>query len=127
MTDVEQQVLAARLQADFEQGQVWDGAQLQRWIKEQFGKDVSLSRTYEFIRAADFSPQQPRPQHVGGDDAANEAFKTKFEWSSSAARSCSILQCLSGRWINIVWGLGLPRPPPLRVALHLRVRQSRDG
>ncbi|MFK7604426.1 winged helix-turn-helix domain-containing protein, partial [Deinococcus sp. SM5_A1] len=78
LTDDEQQELAARLQADFDQGQVWDGPQLQRWIKEQFGKDVYLSRTYEFMRAAGFSPQQPRPQHVGGDDAAKEAFKTKF-------------------------------------------------
>lgn len=63
----EQQVLAARLRADFEQGIVWDGRMLQAWIKEQFGKEVYLSRTYEFMRAAGFSPQQLRPQHVKGD------------------------------------------------------------
>ena len=60
-----------------EQGVVWEGKRLQGWIKEQFGKEVYLGRTYEFMRAAGFSPQKPRPQHVKGDEAAKEAFKTK--------------------------------------------------
>lgn len=73
----EQQALAAQLHADFEQGVVWEGKRLQEWIKEQFGKEVYLGRTYEFMRAAGFSPQKPRPQHVKGDPEAKEAFKTK--------------------------------------------------
>ena len=77
LTAEEQQVLAAQLHADFAQGVVWEGKRLQEWIKEQFGKEVYLGRTYEFMRAAGFSPQQPRPQHVKGDQAAKEAFKTK--------------------------------------------------
>jgi transposase len=77
LTAEEQQVLAAQLHTDFEQGVVWDGKRLQEWIKEQFGKEVYLGRTYEFMRAAGFSPQKPRPQHVKGDPAAKEAFKTK--------------------------------------------------
>lgn len=77
LTADEQQALAAHLQADFEQGIVWDGKSIQQWLKEQFGKDVYLSRTYEFMRAAGFSPQKPRPQHAKGDQVAKEAFKTK--------------------------------------------------
>ena len=77
LTAEEQQVLAAQLHADFAQGVVWEGKRLQEWIKEQFGKEVYLGRTYEFMRAAGFSPQKPRPQHVKGDQAAKEAFKTK--------------------------------------------------
>jgi len=73
----EQQGLAARLEADFEQGIVWEGKRLQQWIKEQFGKEVYLSRSYEFMRAAGFSPRQFRPQHVKGDPVAQEAFRTK--------------------------------------------------
>ncbi|WP_415791755.1 helix-turn-helix domain-containing protein [Deinococcus saxicola] len=46
-------------------------------MQTEFGKDVYLGRTYEFMRAAGFSPQKPRPQHVGGDETAREAFKTK--------------------------------------------------
>lgn len=77
LTAVEQQVLAAQLHTDFEQGVVWEGKRLQGWIKEQFGKEVYLGRTYEFMRAAGFSPQKPRPQHVKGDQATKEAFTTK--------------------------------------------------
>ncbi|THF69664.1 hypothetical protein E7T06_11020 [Deinococcus sp. Arct2-2] len=77
LTADEQQVLAAQLHADVEQGVVWEGKRLQEWIKEQFGKEVYLGRTYEFMRAAGFSPQKPRPQHVKGDPAAKEAFTTK--------------------------------------------------
>jgi len=77
LTPVEQQALAAQLQQDFEQGLVWEGKQIQAWVKERFGKDVYLGRTYEWLRAAGFTPQKPRPQHVNGNQAAKEAFKTK--------------------------------------------------
>lgn len=77
LTASEQQTLAARLQKDFEQGIVWDGKQVQAWIQHEFGKEVYLGRTYEFMRAAGLSPQKPRPQHVNGDQIAKEAFKTK--------------------------------------------------
>ena len=50
---------------------------VQTWVQEQLGKDVYLSRTYEFMRLAGYSPQRPRPRHVGGDEAAQEAFKSK--------------------------------------------------
>lgn len=73
----EQQRVAARLQTDFEQGVVWEGKKLQAWIKQAFGKDVYLSRTYEFMRAAGLSPQKPRPHHVSADAERQEAFKTK--------------------------------------------------
>lgn len=77
LTPDEQQQLAVHLRHDFDQGIVWDGKMLQQWIQEQFGKEVYLSRTYEFMRLAGFSPQHPRPRHVGGDEAAKEAFKSK--------------------------------------------------
>lgn len=77
LTPEEQQRLAHQLHTDFEQGIVWDGKRVQNWIQTEFGKDVYIGRTYEFMRAAGFSPQRPRPQHVGSDAAAREAFKTK--------------------------------------------------
>lgn len=77
LTPEEQQCLTRQLHADFEQGVVWDGKQVQTWIQTEFGKDVYIGRTYEFMRAAGFSPQRPRPQHVGSDADAREAFKTK--------------------------------------------------
>ncbi len=69
--------VTARLQADFEQGIVWSGKDVQTWVLEQCGKTVYLGRTYEFMRAAGFSPQKPRPRHVNGDETVNADFKTK--------------------------------------------------
>ena len=56
---------------------MWSGLQVQAWIQAEYGKDVYLSRSYEFMRAAGFSPQKPRPRHVNGDEQAKENFKTK--------------------------------------------------
>lgn len=78
LTAEEQQQFAAALQHDFDQGIVWDGKKAQSWVKETFGKDIYLSRGYEQLRAAGFSPQKPRPQHAKGDPVAKEVFKTKF-------------------------------------------------
>ena len=75
LTADEQQELAARLHADFAEGIVWDGKKLQRWVKERFGKDIYLARSYELLHKAGFSLQKPRPRHVKGDQAAQEAFK----------------------------------------------------
>ncbi|MBZ9752256.1 winged helix-turn-helix domain-containing protein [Deinococcus sp. HMF7604] len=73
----QQQTLAAVLHTDFEQGIVWSGKDVQDWLREQYGLTVYLGRTYEFLRAAGFTLQHPRPRHGGGDEAAKEAFKTK--------------------------------------------------
>ncbi|GGR74582.1 hypothetical protein GCM10008959_39770 [Deinococcus seoulensis] len=77
LTAEQQQTLAARLHADFEQGIVWSGKDVQDWLQQQYGMSVHLGRTYEFLRAAGFTPQRPRPRHVGGDEAAKEAFNSK--------------------------------------------------
>lgn len=77
LTAAEQQELASQLREAFDQGRPWDGPKVQAWIKERFGKTVYISRTYEFMRTAGFSPQKPRPRHVKGDEGAKEAFKTK--------------------------------------------------
>lgn len=77
LTPDEQQALAAQLQADFEQGTVWSGKDVQAWVHEQYGKTVHLGRTYEFMRSAGFSPQKPRPRHVKSDEAAKADFTSK--------------------------------------------------
>lgn len=77
LTAAEQQELAAQVRKDFDQGIVWDGKKTQAWVKERFGKEVYMGRTYEFLRAAGFSPQKPRPSHVKGNPEEQEAFKTK--------------------------------------------------
>ncbi|GGR23756.1 winged helix-turn-helix domain-containing protein [Deinococcus ruber] len=77
LTPEEQQGLAARLHRDVQQQIVWAGKQVQDWMLQTSGKQVSVSRTYEFMRAAGFSPQNPRPRQINGDEAVKEAFKSK--------------------------------------------------
>lgn len=77
LTPGEQQRLARHLHEDFEPGVVPAGKDLQQWIQTEFGKKVYLGRTYEFMRAAGVSPQKSRPRQVGGDEVAQESFKTK--------------------------------------------------
>ncbi|MCD0178102.1 helix-turn-helix domain-containing protein, partial [Deinococcus sp. 14RED07] len=54
LTAEQQQTLAAQLHADFEQGIVWSGKDVQDWLQQQYGLSVHLGRTYEFLRAAGF-------------------------------------------------------------------------
>ena len=100
LTADEQQALAARLKEDFAQGTVWTGQAVQAWLLAEYDKDVHLARSYEFMRAAGFSPQKPRPRHVKGDEQAKENFKTKSWWSSFARPSCSTHVFPSGPWMN---------------------------
>lgn len=78
LTAAEQQRIAAQLHDDFAQGILWDGKKLHAWVRREFGKEVHLARVYEWLHAAGFSKQKPRPRHTGSSDEAREAFKTKF-------------------------------------------------
>jgi len=75
LSDAEVLLLAQTLRADYAQEIVWSGAQVQQWIKTTLGKDVYLSRAYEFLDAIGFSPQTARPRPVEADDLAQEDFK----------------------------------------------------
>ncbi|WP_291424622.1 winged helix-turn-helix domain-containing protein [Deinococcus sp.] len=77
LTATEQQRLAAQLQEDFGQGVLWDGKKVQQWVKQEFGKEVFLSRAYEWLNAAGFSKQKARARPTGSSDEASEAVKTK--------------------------------------------------
>ena len=74
LSDAEVLLLAQTLRADYAQGIVWNGAQVQAWIKTTLGKDLYLSRAYEFLDATLFSQQTARPRHVEADDTAQEDF-----------------------------------------------------
>lgn len=75
LSDEELLLLAQVVRKDFEKGIVWDGAKVVRWLHQELGKDVHISRTYEALSAIGFSPQLPRPAHVKADKLAQERFK----------------------------------------------------
>ena len=79
LSDAEVLLLAQALRADYAQGIDWSGAQVQAWIKTTLGKDLYLSRAYEFLDAIGFSQQTARPRHVEADDTAQEDFKKNYD------------------------------------------------
>lgn len=75
LSDAELLLLAQTLRADFAEGRVWNGKQVQAWVHDTLGKDIHLARAYEFLDAVAFSLQSPRPQHVQANEVEQEAFK----------------------------------------------------
>ena len=75
LSDAEVLLLAQTVRAEYAQGIVWNGAQVQAWIKTTLNKDIYLSRAYEFLDAIGFSQQTARPRHVEADDVVQEQFK----------------------------------------------------
>lgn len=59
------------------EGEPWSGERVQQELAREFGKEVHLSRCYEFLDAVGYSQQQPRPRHVEADPIAQEEFKKR--------------------------------------------------
>jgi transposase len=51
------------------------GVDIQRILKEEFGKVRCLSSVYELLHRLGYNDLVPRPQHIQADPAAQEAFK----------------------------------------------------
>jgi transposase len=51
------------------------GLDVQRILKEEFGKVRCLSSVYELLHAIGYNDLVPRPQHMDADPARQEAFK----------------------------------------------------
>ena len=100
LSDAELLLLAQTIRADYAQEIVWNGAQVQQWIKITLGKDLYLSRAYEFLDAIGFSAQTARPRHVEADDAIQEDFKKRCSQRFSGQLKRIISKLNSGAWMN---------------------------
>jgi transposase len=100
LSDAELLLLAQTIRADYAQGMVWSGTQVQQWIQATLGKNLYLSRAYEFLDAIGFSPQTARPRHVEADDAAQEDFKKTYSQRFSAQLKRIMTVLNSGAWMN---------------------------
>jgi transposase len=70
-------LLAQSIRDDYQKGDIWNGARVQQWVKEELGKDIYISRAYEFLHAVQFSQQEVRPQHAKADLEAQDTFKKR--------------------------------------------------
>nr|WP_255639495.1 winged helix-turn-helix domain-containing protein [Deinococcus betulae] len=82
LTDAELLLLAQTIRADYTEGLVWNGPKVQQWIKTTLGKELYVSRAYEFLDAIGFSQQTARPRHVEADDAAQDKFKKHARYAA---------------------------------------------
>lgn len=87
LSDEEMLQLAQVIRKDYRQGIVWNGAKVVRWLKEELGKEVHVSRAYEYLSAIGFSPQAPRPAHAKADPVEQERFKKNLSPSSRSSES----------------------------------------
>ena len=76
----EQQAVAQRLEAGPQAGDVCSlrGLDFQKFIKDQFGKLMSLSAVYDLLHDLDYEWLVPRSKHRKSDPEAIAAFKKKF-------------------------------------------------
>ena len=93
LSEAEQQRLKQRLDggplADQDGGVcTLRGVDVQRVLREEFGKVRCLSAVYNLLHAIGYNDLVPRPQHKDADPAAQEAFKkTRRSGSSRSRRS----------------------------------------
>jgi transposase len=54
---------------------LWTGRKVAQWMAGHLGRLISPQRGVEYMRRLDFTPQMPRPCHVGADWLEQQAFK----------------------------------------------------
>lgn len=68
--------LAQRLQSPPDDGGLWTGPKVARWIEQVTGEaKIWNQRGWDYLKRLQYSWQRPRPHHAQGDEAAQAAFK----------------------------------------------------
>lgn len=67
--------LRHRLATPPDDGGVWTGPKVARWLSDRLDRRVAPQRAWEVLRAIGFTLQQPRPAAVQADPQAQVAFK----------------------------------------------------
>lgn len=83
----------------------WTGRKVAQWMAGQLGRLVSPQRGVEYMRRLGFTPQVPRPCHVGADWIEQHRFKKSSRpesLNSPAARRR--FRSRSGAWTNTASG-----------------------
>jgi transposase len=76
LSATEQEELDQVLQEPPEEGGIWNGPKVARWIAKKTGRQqVHPQRGWDYLRRLNYSGQRPRPRHVKADEEAQTAFK----------------------------------------------------
>jgi transposase len=66
------------LAGDCPYGGIWTGKKLQKWIKENYKVNLSISTIYRLIHKLGYSWKIPRPENKKADKEKQENFKKKL-------------------------------------------------
>lgn len=67
--------LQARLVDPPDDGGLWTGPKVARWLSQRLERPIAPQRAWEVLRALGFTPQRPRPTAIATDPVAHAAFK----------------------------------------------------
>jgi transposase len=76
--------LEQQLRAPPEDGGLWSGPQVARWISHQLGRQVADARGWEVLRRLGYRPLRPRRRHVEADAEAQKRFPARTPEASSS-------------------------------------------
>lgn len=76
LTPEQQTELEAALAQRHEDGRLWNGPKVARWIEQKTGRDAVYPQLgWDYLRRLDYAPQHPRRRHREADPEAQAAFK----------------------------------------------------
>lgn len=79
LNDQQLHLLAKKLQERPEDGGIWTGPKVARWIEQEIPREkVSNQRGWDYLKKCGYSWQKPRPKHKKGDQKEQEEFKEKL-------------------------------------------------
>jgi transposase len=67
--------LQTRLADPPDDGGLWTGPKVARWLSDRLGRPIAPQRAWEVLRSLGFTLQRPRPTAVSTDPDAQAAFK----------------------------------------------------
>jgi Transposase and inactivated derivatives len=94
LLSAEQQTeLAAALQGTPEDGGLWNGPKVAKFMQRTLGREIAPQRGWDYLQRVGYSSRVPRPQHAKTDEEAQQAFKKTAGTGRSRETSPSASEC----------------------------------
>jgi transposase len=86
LNDQQQALLWQALQEPPEDGGLWSGPKVARWMSELLGRPVSPQRGWEYLKGLEFRLRRPRPHHQKSSWEEQEEWKKKLATETARIR-----------------------------------------
>lgn len=78
LDEQQQALLGQALQDPPEDGGLWTGPKVARWMSELLGQRVAPQRGWDYLKGLEYVRRRPRPAHIESDIEEQEQWKKKF-------------------------------------------------